>query len=195
MSDSNLHWGGAQGFRPDRRFDVVIGSDLIYYEADAAALAATIVAHTARLSFLSLSLSLCCVCVCVRARARASSRSLSRFYPLSSHFLMRLLLHFLGLPLAALPHPPHLSHLSLALWLSRTLNRTLNRTLTHTLADIVRRCQPRASRTSCATGVGVALRRWLIFFGLRYPEMEGWTLSFQYAREGRVLLKERGGGC
>lgn len=34
-------------FSPDRTFDVVIGSDLIYYEADAAALAATIVAHTA----------------------------------------------------------------------------------------------------------------------------------------------------
>ena len=42
------HTALAPGFQPDRTFDLVIGSDLIYYQSDAAALAATIAAHTKR---------------------------------------------------------------------------------------------------------------------------------------------------
>ena len=46
---AHLDWHSSlsSSFVADRQFDVVIGSDVIYYKRDAAALAATIIAHTA----------------------------------------------------------------------------------------------------------------------------------------------------
>jgi predicted nicotinamide N-methyase len=48
-SVAHLDWHSslAPGFLPDRTFDVVVGSDLIYYQSDAEALATTIATHTA----------------------------------------------------------------------------------------------------------------------------------------------------